>query len=65
MFKYLINVLFFSMCVLQEMLGLTKPLAPGQQGRPMAPQDAGASCRCDMEGAIASSLMCKHVLLSN
>uniref|UniRef100_A0A4W6C8K6 Protein transport protein SEC23 n=1 Tax=Lates calcarifer TaxID=8187 RepID=A0A4W6C8K6_LATCA len=30
---------------IQEMLGLTKPAAPGQQGRPVAPQDAAASCR--------------------
>uniref|UniRef100_A0A673CAW5 Protein transport protein SEC23 n=1 Tax=Sphaeramia orbicularis TaxID=375764 RepID=A0A673CAW5_9TELE len=30
---------------IQEMLGLTKPAAPGQQGRPMAPQDAAPSCR--------------------
>uniref|UniRef100_A0AAQ5X0N0 Protein transport protein SEC23 n=1 Tax=Amphiprion ocellaris TaxID=80972 RepID=A0AAQ5X0N0_AMPOC len=30
---------------IQEMLGLTKPAASGQQGRPLAPQDAAASCR--------------------
>uniref|UniRef100_A0A672GJ21 Protein transport protein SEC23 n=1 Tax=Salarias fasciatus TaxID=181472 RepID=A0A672GJ21_SALFA len=30
---------------IQEMLGLTKPGAPAQQGRPVAPQDAAASCR--------------------
>uniref|UniRef100_A0A8C4IDZ7 Protein transport protein SEC23 n=1 Tax=Dicentrarchus labrax TaxID=13489 RepID=A0A8C4IDZ7_DICLA len=30
---------------IQEMLGLTKPAASGQQGRPPAPQDAAASCR--------------------
>lgn len=27
------------------MLGLTKPAAAGQQGRPLPPQDAAASCR--------------------
>eukprot|EP00064_Thunnus_orientalis_P006825 superscaffoldBa00000729_g6844 len=30
---------------IQEMLGLTKPAAAGQQGRPPAPNDAAASCR--------------------
>ncbi|MEQ2269041.1 Protein transport protein Sec23B [Xenotaenia resolanae] len=30
---------------IQEMLGLTKPAAPGQQGHPVAPQEAAASCR--------------------
>lgn len=36
-------LLFF--CVFKEMLGLAKPAAPGQQGRPPAPQDASAPCR--------------------
>uniref|UniRef100_A0A8C8E1S4 Protein transport protein SEC23 n=1 Tax=Oryzias sinensis TaxID=183150 RepID=A0A8C8E1S4_9TELE len=30
---------------IQEMLGLMKPAATGPQGRPVAPQDAAASCR--------------------
>uniref|UniRef100_A0A8C5HDV6 Protein transport protein SEC23 n=1 Tax=Gouania willdenowi TaxID=441366 RepID=A0A8C5HDV6_GOUWI len=30
---------------IQEMLGLSKPMASGQQGRPVAPQDASAFCR--------------------
>uniref|UniRef100_A0AAR2LYC7 Protein transport protein SEC23 n=1 Tax=Pygocentrus nattereri TaxID=42514 RepID=A0AAR2LYC7_PYGNA len=30
---------------IQEMLGLMKPAASGQQGRPLAPQDAATSCR--------------------
>lgn len=36
---------FFSLSP-QEMLGLTKTAASGQQGRPLAPQDAAAaSCK--------------------
>lgn len=27
------------------MLGLTKPAVTGQQGRPLAPQDAAATCK--------------------
>lgn len=34
-----------SCCAFQEMLGLTKPGASGQQGRPLAPQEAAATCR--------------------
>uniref|UniRef100_A0AAX7SN97 Protein transport protein SEC23 n=1 Tax=Astatotilapia calliptera TaxID=8154 RepID=A0AAX7SN97_ASTCA len=30
---------------IQEMLGLTKPAVTGQQGRPLAPQDAAATCK--------------------
>uniref|UniRef100_A0A8C6UV00 Protein transport protein SEC23 n=1 Tax=Neogobius melanostomus TaxID=47308 RepID=A0A8C6UV00_9GOBI len=30
---------------IQEMLGLTKPTAQGQPGRPAAPQDAASTCR--------------------
>uniref|UniRef100_A0A669DZL7 Protein transport protein SEC23 n=1 Tax=Oreochromis niloticus TaxID=8128 RepID=A0A669DZL7_ORENI len=30
---------------IQEMLGLTKPAVAGQQGRPLAPQDAAATCK--------------------
>lgn len=33
------------LCIFQEMLGLSKPTASGQPGRPPAPQDATASCR--------------------
>lgn len=32
-------------CVFKEMLGLSKPAAPGQQGRPPAPQEGAPSCR--------------------
>lgn len=32
-------------CVFKEMLGLSKPAAPGQQGRPPAPQEGALSCR--------------------
>uniref|UniRef100_A0AAX7VD82 Protein transport protein SEC23 n=1 Tax=Astatotilapia calliptera TaxID=8154 RepID=A0AAX7VD82_ASTCA len=31
--------------IVQEMLGLTKPAVTGQQGRPLAPQDAAATCK--------------------
>lgn len=36
----------------QEMLGLMKPAASGQQGKPLAPHDDAASCRYVM---VASS----------
>lgn len=35
------------MC-LQEMLGLMKPATSGQQGKPLAPHDAAASCRYEI-----------------
>ncbi len=40
----------FIKCVicLQEMLGLMKPATSGQQGKPLAPHDAAASCKYDM-----------------
>lgn len=33
------------LCVLKEMLGLSKPAAAGQQGRPPAPQEGAPTCR--------------------
>lgn len=46
------------MC-LQEMLGLMKPATSGQQGKPLAPHDAAASCRYE----IISILPCEIVTL--
>lgn len=43
-------------CVFQEMLGLTKPAAPGLQSRPLAPEDTTASCR--YVGAEAPPCLC-------
>ncbi|KAE8277382.1 Protein transport protein Sec23B [Larimichthys crocea] len=40
----LVGLITFGRMV-QEMLGLSKPAASGQQGRPPAPQDASASCK--------------------
>lgn len=53
--EFSVKFIRFIMC-LQEMLGLMKPATSGQQGKPLAPHDAAASCRCEM---IVIILLCE------